>query len=1130
MKADAFAPAPGSCSTVLDVLRWRASEEPERAVYTFLLDGERDEISLSYSELDRRARAIAAQLQSVAAPGERVVLLLPQGPEFPAAFFGCLYAGLVAVASSPPIPGRGASAVEKVVAATGATVALTTTALRSSLEASLSEVPALSDLRCLSIDACADILAEAWRPPSVSSQTLVYLALTSGATATPKAIMCTHHTVMNSLTTYDWELTPASHLVSWMPPHATFQLVVGMLAPVYRGFPATFMSTAAFLERPIRWLQTISRKRATHSLGSNFAFDLCVRTTAASERASLDLSSWEVAMNGGELVRPETLEQFTSAFGPSGFRLEAWRNAYGMSEAMGMMVLGGKGTGPTVRAFRGEALERKQGVLTAPGEPDAHAIVSCGEPLLPEHTAIVDPDTLVRCEPGQVGEIWVGGALNQTLGYWNQPEESQRTFKAYLADTGAGPFLRTGDLGFLYEGELFVVGRVKELIIIRGRNLSPQQIELTVQHSHPALRSGSAAAFTVEADDEERLVVVQEVDPEAEGRSEIAAAIRHAVAERHEIQAYAVLLVPPGSVPKTASGKVQRQPCRAAFLDGRLQAQALERSILSAGDRPALGSAYVPPRTVAERTLAHVWAQVLHMEQVGIHDNFFELGGDSLTSIQAIARARQAGLHFTVEQLVEQQTIAGLATVVGQATAAEAEQGAVTGASPLVPSQQRFFELQDPDEYHIGFYRRIAARQWLDPGLLAEAFMRVIAHHDGLRMRFHQEGMNWRQVNLASEEHHVFSYLDVSWLSREQQDAAINVAGEQLHYTLDLQTGPLVRLTLFDLGRHQPSVVVAVFHHLVFDAVSFRVIIEDLETAYRQLSAGEPVQLPPKTLSLKGWAERLEAYAAASELRDELEHWLAEPRSKAVPLPANPHRKRWGGGQVASLDQEETWTLVHDVPRIYGTEINDALLAALVHAFAEWTGSRSLLVDLVSYGRDPIFPEVDVSRTVGWLATFFPVLLDLGDARGPQEELRTIKEQLRRIPRRGLGYGVLRYLSPDPAVVERLRALPEPQVRFNYAGSFDQAFAESALFSSQTSHSSWVAPHGGGPVAIRSGGEEPELLVTGQIVRGQLELVMFSGRVVGDLSTMEQLMRNYLAALRAILASCVPAGLAGARV
>jgi non-ribosomal peptide synthase protein (TIGR01720 family) len=1110
-------------STLVEVLRWRALQQPEQRAYTFLVDGEIEEVHLTYADLDRRARAIGARLQSLGAYGERALLVYPPGLEFIAGFFGCLYAGVVAIPVYPPHSPRLDKTLSKFRAIANdaqPVVALTTSALLSLAENIRTQAPDLQPLRWLATDTISSKLAEEWHHPVLSSTSLAFFQYTSGSTATPKGVMLSHGNVLHNsaLIKHYFEHTAESRGVIWLPLYHDMGLIGGVLQPLYSAFPTTFLSPFAFLQRPFRWLQAISRTRATTSGGPNFAYDLCVRRITAEQRMSLDLSSWQVAFSGAEPIRHETLEQFAATFEHCGFRRQAFYPCYGLAESTLIVSGGEKAAQPVVRHFQAAALEHNR-VVTASFEDDGtRTLVGCGQALLDQRVIVVDPETLTRCSPDQVGEIWVVGP-SVAQGYWNRPEETERTFRAYLSNTGEGPFLRTGDLGFLHDGELFITGRLKDLIIVRGRNHYPQDIEYTVERSHPALRRGCGAAFAVEVANEERLVVVQELElrqhPEID---EVVGNIRQAVAEEHEIQVYAVSLIKPGSIPKTTSGKVQRQSCRQAFLEDRLA--VIECSILQASIRPQLESGYVPPRTAIEQSLAQIWAQLLRVEQVGIHDNFFQLGGDSLTSMQVIARARQAGLHFTVEQLVEQQTIAELAAVVGTAASIEAEQGLVSGPAPLLPTQQRFFELQPPEYYHHGFYRQCTAQQHLDPSLLAEAVQQVLRHHDALRMRFFREEERWRQVNMESEERHVFSYIDLSWMSREQQEGALAAAGEQLNYTLDLSVGPIMRVTLFDLGPDEPSVVVTVVHHLVTDAVSSRILLEDLGTAYQQLSRGEPVQLPAKTTSLKAWAERLLAYAQSAELRTQLDYWLAEPRRRVAPLPVAPLSHGRGGHQALWLSAEETRALVYDVPRVYGTEINDVLLTALVQAFAEWTGSRCLLVDLVSHGRDPLFPDVDLSRTVGWLASFFPVLLDLGEARGPAQELRSIKEQLRRIPTRGLGYGVLRYVSQDRDVLDALRSLPEPQVRFNYAGTFDQGSPDSTLFSSDHPHAYAPVPGERGMMAFGGEGEESELLVTGQLSHGQLGMVFFSGQVVRDPSIMERLAQNYLEALSTIIASC----------
>jgi acyl-CoA synthetase (AMP-forming)/AMP-acid ligase II len=379
--------------------------------------------------------------------------------------------------------------------------------------------------------------------------------------------------------------TPETRGVTWLPFYHDMGLIGCILHPLDVGLPVTFLSPVAFLQRPLRWLQAITRTRGTTSGGPPFAYDLCVRKITPEQRASLDLSSWDVAFVSAEPIRPEILERFAATFAPCGFRREAFYPCYGLAEATLLAAGGPKAAPPVMFAVQHAPLEQNR-VVAATGEEDGtQTLVGCGQSLGDQEIVIVHPETLTRCLPNEVGEIWIaGGSVAQ--GYWNRPKETERTFQAYLAETGEGPFLRTGDLGFLRDGELFVTGRLKDLIIVAGHNHYPQDIELTVERSHPAVRPDGCAAFSVDIDGEERLVIVAEVErrtfeegttwsemgalvvARTPGASEIVQAIRRAVAESHELRVHAVLLLRPGTIPKTSSGKIQRHICRTSFLAG----------------------------------------------------------------------------------------------------------------------------------------------------------------------------------------------------------------------------------------------------------------------------------------------------------------------------------------------------------------------------------------------------------------------------------------------------------------------------------------------------------------------------------------------------------------------------------
>jgi acyl-CoA synthetase (AMP-forming)/AMP-acid ligase II/acyl carrier protein len=564
-------------STFVEVLCRRALHHPDRVAFTFLIDGELEGARLTYGELDRRARAIAAWLQQHVERGERVLLVYPSDLEFISAFFGCLYGGVIAVPTYPPQTRtkRSIAKVQAIIDDVQPAAVLTTSSLSSTVENVFAQVQNLHDVPLINTDSVDNNLAAAWQDPAVDSSTLAFLQYTSGSTGMPRGVMLTHGNLLhNAAIIYrQYKLTPEEHGLSWLPLYHDMGLIGMVIEALYAGAQTTIMSPAAFLQRPVRWLQAISRTRATMSGAPNFAYDLCVRKITPEQKEELDLSSWTKAFSGSEPVRHETLERFAEAFAPCGFRPGNFLSSYGLAEAT--LFVSGKHTAtpPTVLTIQADALKQNRVVKVSTDSPHEYirTYVSSGPPPSGIKIMIAHPELRTVCSPGEVGEIWASGP-SIAQGYWQRTEETQRTFHAYLADTGEGPFLRTGDLGFMQDGELFVTGRLKDLIIIRGRNYYPQDIELVVEQSHPALRPSSGIAFSIDALDEEQLVIVHEVERQYRNLNvdEVVTAIRQAVAEQFELQVYAVVLVKVGSIPKTSSGKPQRNACRERYFDGLL--------------------------------------------------------------------------------------------------------------------------------------------------------------------------------------------------------------------------------------------------------------------------------------------------------------------------------------------------------------------------------------------------------------------------------------------------------------------------------------------------------------------------------------------------------------------------------
>jgi acyl-CoA synthetase (AMP-forming)/AMP-acid ligase II len=576
-------------ATLVDILHNRAMEQPHQTIYNFLVDGETDEISLTYGQLEQKARAIAAHLQSVSSPQDRVLLLFPAGLDYITAFFGCLYAGVIAIPAYPPRPNRSLNRIHNILQNAQTDIALTDSETLQGLERQLESTPSLKSLRWITTDTI-DHDGSDWHKPNVSEDDLAFLQYTSGSTAEPKGVKIAYRNLLHNLEAIHncFRHSTQSRGVIWLPPYHDMGLIGGVLQPLYGDFPVTLMSPLMFLQNPLRWLKAISNYQATTSAGPNFAYELCVRKFKPEQLGGLDLSTWKVAFNGAEPINHETLSKFAEIYAPYGFDYSAFYPCYGMAEATLIISGGSKDTAVVTKKVQGKALEQNKIAIADVDEPHPHTLVSCGRSLQDQQLAIANPETLASCPPGEVGEIWVSGA-SIAPGYWRQPDITEATFNAYLQDTGEGPYLRTGDLGFIDHGELFFTGRLKDMIVIKGRNHYPQDIEKTVEEISDWIRPSCVASFSVEIQGEEKLIIMAEVerrywsgnrlaksngtatDQEMISVKELTQIIRREISKNHDLQVQTTLLLKPGSLPKTSSGKIQRHACRTDFLNGLLE-------------------------------------------------------------------------------------------------------------------------------------------------------------------------------------------------------------------------------------------------------------------------------------------------------------------------------------------------------------------------------------------------------------------------------------------------------------------------------------------------------------------------------------------------------------------------------
>jgi len=572
----------------VDVLRGHAQQKPDALSYVHLSGGTQINRQITYGQLDRRARAIASVLQDRGLAGQRVLLLFPNDLDYIAAFMGCLYAGVTAVPVYPPQMGRQIDRMQAIRQNCGAKAMLTSRMVLDMVEARMPELIGEGADAWIPIDEIPDHAAGEWLAFTPQSDDLAFLQYTSGSTGQPKGVRITHGNLLHNQRVIQQVFRTGSETIvaGWLPLYHDMGLIGNVLHALYLGRPLYLMSPLTFLQNPLHWLEAISNFGATVAGGPNFAYELCANKIAEEEVAKLDLSKWETAFSGAEPVRASTLRRFAEKFASAGFRMDRFLPCYGLAEAT-LAVSGGKSSpmaGPTWLSISRSALQSGEAQVLPQDDPDAQEIVACGYVGEELTLQIVDPDTMQVLGERQIGEIWVqGDSVGQ--GYWQQPELNRDIFQAE-AQGQEGTFLRTGDLGFMHEGQLYITGRRKDLVIIRGKNHYPQDIEQTVEQVHPELRPGASAVVSVEKDEEERLVILQEVQRgqlSDQASSEIISAIREAVSVHHELQPYAIVLLARKSVLKTSSGKVQRRATREAYLAGRLRVVA-EWVMASASD------------------------------------------------------------------------------------------------------------------------------------------------------------------------------------------------------------------------------------------------------------------------------------------------------------------------------------------------------------------------------------------------------------------------------------------------------------------------------------------------------------------------------------------------------------------
>ncbi|MCG6135476.1 MAG: amino acid adenylation domain-containing protein [Nostoc sp. LLA-1] len=724
-------------------------------------------------------------------------------------------------------------------------------------------------------------------------------------------------------------------------------------------------------------------------------------------------------------------------------------------------------------------------------------LVPIGRPISNTQIYILDQN-LQPVPVGVPGELHIGGA-GLAIGYLNRPELTQEKFipnpfnnpKSKIQNP---KLYKTGDLArYLPDGNIEYLGRIDNQVKIRGFRIELGAIE-AVLSQHNDVQT-SVVIVREDIPGNKRLVAYIVPQPQI---TPTISQLRSFLQEKLPDYMVPSTFVTLESLPLTPSGKIDR------------------RALPEPEARTGIENDIVLPRTPIEEKLAQIWAQVLRVEQIGIHDNFFELGGDSILSIQIISRAKVAGIELTVKQLFANQTIAQLATVAGTTKALSIEQGLVTGTLPLTPIQHWFFEQKLPEKHHFNQSFLLTVPSDLNLERLEKVWQQLLKHHDALRLRFTQTETIWQQIHAAPTDDINIPRFDLSTVSETQIETVIETTANELQASLNLSEN-LVQVAFFWLGIDKKARLLIIIHHLVVDGVSWRILLEDLQTAYQQLSQGKTIQLPAKTTSFKDWARQLTEYAQSEVLKSELDYWLSTSYDAVDSLPVDyaqgVNTTASARTVTVSLDESETLSLLQDVPKAYKTQINDVLLTALVLVLSEWTNSESVLFNLEGHGREEIIDGVDLSRTVGWFTTIFPVVVELGIIDDLGTALKSVKEQLRVIPNKGIGYGLLRYLNVDAEISAQLEKIPQAEISFNYLGQFAQVVNTSSLMQ--------IANEPNGNSESLQGQRHYLLDINAIITNEQLQIDWTYSSNIHQQETIENIAQEFVETLQDIIAHCL---------
>ncbi|MFG0865781.1 non-ribosomal peptide synthetase [Pseudomonas sp. FYR_7] len=854
-------------TSLVQALMQRAVQSPDKIALRFLADAPGEQAVLTYQALDQRARAIAAALQARATFGDRAVLLFPSGPDYVAAFFGCLYAGVIAVPAYPPESARQhhQERLLSIIDDAEPRLLLTIARLQESLQG-LEALQAAQAPELLAVDRLDPARAADWREPALQPHDIAFLQYTSGSTALPKGVQVSHGNLVanEQLIRHGFgiDLNPDDVIVSWLPLYHDMGLIGGLLQPIFSGVPCVLMSPGYFLARPLRWLQAISEYGGTISGGPDFAYRLCSERISKASLAGLDLSRWRVAYSGSEPIRQDSLATFADTFQACGFKPHSFFASYGLAEATLFVSGSRRGEGIGALALDAQAFAENR---AEPGE--GSVVMSCGWPQPGHAVRIVEPGQCQVLADNQVGEIWAAGP-SIAHGYWRNAQASAQTF----VEADGQRWLRTGDLGFMRGGEVFVTGRLKDMLIVRGQNLYPQDLEKTLEREVPALRKGRVAVFAVEHEGEQAIGVAVEISRNVQKTTAPEALIktlRHVVADACRQAPAVVLLLNPGALPKTSSGKLQRSACRLRMDDGTLDCYARF-------PQPALPATQAVTGDGLQAQIARLWCDILKVEAVAADDHFMLLGGNSIAATQVTAALADAlGIELSLRSLFEAPVLADYT----QAVATSLAQGQQTEAIALLSrdrplpqslAQNRLWLLWQlqPQSAAYNIPAGLQLRGALDEPALEAALQALVARHEALRTVFSDVDGQAVQRILAHLPVNL-QRLDLQGQAPEQVDSQREA---EACLPFDLQNGPLLRLTLVHLDEEHHQLWVTL-HHIAADGWSLTLLMDELARLYAAYCQGLEPKLAPLGLGYADYGNWQRTWLAEGAAQRQLAYW-----------------------------------------------------------------------------------------------------------------------------------------------------------------------------------------------------------------------------------------------------------------